>query len=165
MSDGSVPQGSGKHDAPQPPTVADAAFCELVARDLGVKPATARTAFIGESAKRVLGVAGWAMDKTPDPEERGKMILAWAKKRGCGAFRASPDEYISLAGSVGKGHMATRHENEALAHLLLQYWCASPKRLARLLDEVEIFLNVRDEVRLARELREMREGEDNGAGA
>ena len=164
MSKESVPQGSGTHedDAPQPPTVADAAFCELVAGDLGVKPATARTAFIGEGTKRVLGVASWAMDKTPDPEERGKMILAWAKKRGCGAFRASPDEYISLAGSVGKGHMATCHENEAIARLLLRYWCASPKRLARLLDEVEVFLNVRDEVRLA---REMREDKDNGAGA
>jgi hypothetical protein len=90
------------------------------------------------------------------------MILAWAKKRGCGAFRASPEEYVSLAGTVGKGHMATRHENEALAYLLLQYWCASPKRLARLLDEVKVFLNVRDEVRLARELRG---GAGNGAGA
>ena len=56
MSDGSVPQGSGKHDAPRPPTVADAAFCELVAQVLGVKPATARTAFICDAAQRVLGV-------------------------------------------------------------------------------------------------------------
>ncbi len=74
------------------------------------------------------------------------MILAWARKRGCGAFRAHPDEYVSLAGSAGHSHMASWRENQALAHLLLQYWCANPKRLARLLDELEIWLNVKDEV-------------------
>jgi hypothetical protein len=63
LSDASVPQGSGKHDAPQPITVADGAYCELVARDLGVKTSTARTAFINEPTQRVLGVVSWAMDK------------------------------------------------------------------------------------------------------
>jgi hypothetical protein len=147
LSEGSVPQGSNKHDAPQLPAVADGPFCELVAADLGVKVSTARTAFIGEAPQRVRGVASWAMDKSEDPEKRAQMILAWARKRGSGAFRPRSGEYISLAGSTGNGHMASRGENEALAHLLLQYWCANPKRLARLLNEVEIWLNVRDELR------------------
>ncbi len=73
------------------------------------------------------------------------MVIAWAKKRGCGAFRTSPEEYVSLAGSTGHAHMATQRENAALAHLLLQYWCDNPRRLARLLDELEIWLNVREE--------------------
>ena len=145
MSSESVPQGSGEHGAPQPPTVADGPFCELVAADLGVKVSTARTAFIGEATPRVMGVVGWAMDKSEDPEERARMVLAWAKKRRSGAFRPPADEYVSLAGSTGNGHMASFRENEALAHLLLQYWCANPKRLARLLDEVEIWINVRED--------------------
>jgi hypothetical protein len=158
LSTGSVPQGSCEHEASQPPTVADVRFCELVAADMGVKVSTARTAFIGEATERVRGVASWALDRSPDPDERGKMILAWAKKRGCGAFRTHPDEYVSLAGGGRSfAHMASRHENEALAHLLLQYWCANPKRLARLLDEVEIWINVRDEG--------TRSESGNGAGA
>ncbi len=101
-------------------------------------------------------MAQWAADRSPDPEERGRMVIAWAKKRGCGAFRTSPDEYVSLAGSTGHAHMATQRENAALAHLLLQYWCDNPRRLARLLDELEIWLNVKDE-------RAHNDG--NGAGA
>jgi hypothetical protein len=148
LSDRSVPEGSGKHgEHPQkPPTVADAAFCELVARDMGVKVSAARTAFMGEPTARVKGVVEWAMDRSEDPEERSRMVVAWARKRGCGAFR-SDDEYVSLAGSVGVGHMANRRENEALAHLLLQYWCSNPRRLARLLDELEIWINVTEELR------------------
>ena len=155
MTDQSVPEGGCKNGHPPQP-VADAAFCEQVARDLGVKVTTVRTAFIGEDTERVQGVAGWALDRSPDPAERGKMILAWAKKRGYGAFRTSPDEYVSLAGRECKGHRASRQENEALAHLILQYWCANPKRLARVLNEVEIWMNVRDE-------RAVRNGD--GAGA
>jgi hypothetical protein len=145
VSDRSVPQGPGEHGASRHPTVADAAFCELVATDMGVKVSTARTAFIGEATQKVMGVVGWAIDKSEDPEERSRMVLAWAKKRKTGAFRPPADEYVSLAGSSGYGHMASRRENEALAHLLLQYWCANPKRLARLLDELEIWINVRED--------------------
>ncbi len=149
MSKRSVPEGSGKHEdaAQKPPTVADAAFCELVAKDLGVKVSAARTAFIGEPTPRVMGVVAWAMDRSEDPEERSRMVVAWAKKRGCGAFRPSDEEYVSLAGSAGIGHMASKRENEALAYLLLQYWCSNPRRLARLLDELEIWINVTEELR------------------
>ena len=149
MSDASVPQGSGKHDAPQPITVADSAYCELVARDLGVKTSTARTAFINEPTQRVLGVVSWAMDKSEDPEERARMILAWARKRGCGAFKPPEDEYVSLAGSAVERvvDVPNHRENLALAELLAWYWHENPKRLARVLDEVEIWVNVTDELR------------------
>ena len=146
MSNASVPQGSGKHEAPQPITVADGAYCELVARDLGVKTSTARTAFINEPTQRVLGVVSWAMDKSEDPEERSRMLIAWARKRGACAFRLAPDEYVSLAGSVGNGQEAHYRENEALARLLALYWHEHPRRLARVLDELEIWLNVREDM-------------------
>ena len=164
MSNGSVPQGPSENGVARPPTVADSAFCELVAADLGVKVSTVRTAFIGEATERVMGVVGWAIGKSPDPEERARMVLAWAKKRGSGAFRPREDEYVSLAGTSGHGHMASRRENETLAHLLLQYWCANPKRLARLLDEVEIWINVRDELRHDG-TDDYGNGARNGAGA
>ena len=125
MSDASVPQGTGS----VPITVADATFCELVAKDLGIKPTTAKTAFLDEPTQRVLGVVGWAMDESEDPGERARMVLAWAKKRRTGAFRPVPDEYVSLAGSVGHGEEAHYRENEALARLLARYWHENPRRL------------------------------------
>ena len=141
MSDASVPEGTSS----TPTTVADAAFCELVAKDLGIKPTTAKTAFLDEPTQRVLGVASWAMDKSNDHQERARMVIAWAKKRGAGAFRPISDEYVSLAGSVEHGEEAHYRENEALARLLARYWKENPRRLARILDEVEMWINLKDD--------------------
>jgi hypothetical protein len=125
-----------------PPSMADAAFCEVVARELGIKPTTAKTAFLEEPLGRVIGVASWAKEESEDPQERSRMVIAWAKKRRAGAFRPVPDEYVSLAGSVGRGEKAHPRENEALARLLSRYWHENPRRLARVLDELEIWVNV-----------------------
>ena len=38
-------------------------------------------------------VAAWAADNSDDPQERARMVISWAKKRGAGAFRPVPDEY------------------------------------------------------------------------
>ena len=138
MSERSVPEGTNG----APTALAGAAFCELMARDLGVKLNTARTAFLNEPTQRVLGVMSWAMDKSDDPDERARMVLAWARKRRTGAFRPVPDEYVSLAGAVADGEEAHYRENEALARLLARYWHENPRRLARLLDELEIWVNV-----------------------
>jgi hypothetical protein len=99
LSDASVPQGA----VGTPISVADSGFCEELAEYLGIKPSTAKTAFLDEPAQRALSVASWAMDKSEDPEERARMVIAWAKKRRAGAFRPKPDEYISLAGSGAVG--------------------------------------------------------------
>lgn len=155
MSEDSVPQGTKNDGAPNDSVpdgipdgapIATPAYCELVAGDLGIKPSAARTAFLNEPTYRVLGVVGWALDKSEDPEERSRMVIAWARRRGAGAFRPAPDEYISLAGSVGSGEEGTYRENEALARLLAWYWQQHPKRLARVLDELEIWLNVREDM-------------------
>jgi len=122
--------------------VADAAFCEVVAEELGIKPTSAKTAFLEEPLGRAIGVASWAMEESEDAQERSRMIIAWAKKRRAGAFRPVPEEYVSLAGSVGHGEEANRRENEALARLLARYWHENPRRLARVLDELEIWVNV-----------------------
>ncbi len=147
MTESSLPE-RGDHPQPEaegdalPPSVADAAFCEVVAEELGVKPSSAKTAFLQEPLGRVIGVASWAMEESEDPQERSRMIIAWAKKRRAGAFRPVPDEYVSLAGSVGHGEEAHRRENEALARLLARYWHENPRRLARVLEELEIWVNV-----------------------
>jgi len=122
--------------------MADAAFCEAVAKELGIKPTSAKTAFLEEPLGRVIGVASWAMEESEDPQERSRMVIAWAKKRRAGAFCPVPEEYVSLAGSVGRGEEAHRHENETLARLLSRYWHENPRRLARVLDELEIWINV-----------------------
>ncbi len=150
MTAESVPQGTKNEGAPNEvqdgAPIATPAYCELVAGDLGIKPSAARTAFLNEPTHRVLGVVGWALDKSEDPVERSRMVIAWARRRGAGAFRPAPDEYISLAGSVGRGEEAHYRENEALARLLARYWHEHPRRLARVLDELEIWLNVREDM-------------------
>jgi hypothetical protein len=138
LSERSVPQGTDG----APISVADSGFCEELAEYLGIKSSTAKTAFLDEPTQRVLGVASWAVDKSADPEERARMVIAWAKKRGAGAFKPVPDEYISLAGSVGHGEEAHYRENETLARLLARYWHQHPHRLARVLEELEIWVNV-----------------------
>jgi hypothetical protein len=147
LTESSLPE---REDLPQlgaeggalPQRVADAAFCEVVAEELGIKPTSAKTAFLEEPLRRVIGVASWAVEESEDPQERSRMVIAWAKKRRAGAFRPVPDEYVSLAGSVGHGEEAHRRENEALARLLTRYWHKNTKRLARVLDELEIWVNV-----------------------
>jgi hypothetical protein len=74
----------------------------------------------------------------------------WTKKRGAGAFGPVQGEFISLAGSVGRGEEAHYRESETLARLLARYWHENPGRLARVLDELEIWVNVFPE-RLERE--------------
>jgi hypothetical protein len=138
LSERSVPQGTDG----APITVADSGFCEELAEYLGIKPSQAKTAFLTEPTQRVLGVASWAMDKCGNPEECARMVIAWAKKRRAGAFRPVPDEYVSLAGSVGHGKEAHRRENETLARLLTRYWHRHPHRLARVLEELEILVNI-----------------------
>jgi hypothetical protein len=155
LTESSLPE---RGDLPQPQAqggtlpqrVADAAFCEVVANELGIKPTSAKTAFLEEPIGRVIGVASWAVEESEDPQERTRMVIAWAKKRRAGAFRPVPEEYVSLAGSVGHGEEAHRRENEAVARLLARYWHENPKRLARVLDELEIWVNVFPE-RLERE--------------
>ncbi len=125
--------------------VADQAFCDEMARDLGVGHGVARTAFMGEATTRVMGVVGWAMDKSDDSQERARMVTAWAKKRRAGAFRTDSEAYFSLAGTACNGEEGTYRENVALAKMLAAYWKANPKRLARILDEVEMWINLKDE--------------------
>ena len=122
MVEQSVPRALGKAgDASRPTTreiVADAAFCELLAEDLGVKTTTARTAFVGEPKVRCIRVVEWALRHEPDdPERRARMIVAWARKRRAGAFRDDEDAERDIARKIAN------------------YWREHPERLAETLRE------------------------------
>ena len=90
----SVPQGTKNEGAPNEvqdgAPIATPAYCELVAGDLGIKPSAARTAFLNEPTHRVLGVVGWALDKSEDPVERSRMVIAWPGGAGRGRFVRPP---------------------------------------------------------------------------
>jgi hypothetical protein len=66
--------------------VVDARYAEILADELGIKITTARTAFIGEPQRRASEISGWALDNSEDPQERARMVLAWARKHRAGAF-------------------------------------------------------------------------------
>jgi hypothetical protein len=69
----------------------DSRYVEILAEELGVKITTARTAFIGEPQRQASEISGWALDNGADATERARMILAWARKNRCGAFREVSD--------------------------------------------------------------------------
>ncbi len=49
------------------------------------------------------------------------------------------------AGGRCVGEEGTYRENVALARMLAAYWKENPRRLARILDEVEMWINLKDE--------------------
>jgi hypothetical protein len=135
LSTDSLPRTPGKH--PPPSTrelVADAAFCELIASDLGVKHTTAKTAFLDEPKVRAIRVVEWALRHQPDdPEQRAKMILGWAKKRRAGAFREDKSGDTSLA-DIFAGE---QERFERLAEALAALWVEHPESLAKAIRALE----------------------------
>ena len=141
MTGRSVPRTRGKHEDgdARPSTrelLADAAFCELLAEDLGVKVSTARTAFIGEPKVRCIRVVEWALRHQPDdPAQRARMCLAWARKRGAGAFRSDDgdDQDESLSGILDR----EGERFERLAEALARMWVENPESLAEAIRALE----------------------------
>ncbi len=117
MIEQSIPREGVMHPGPSTrEIVADAAFCEVIAEDLGCKTTTARTAFIGEPKVRCIRVIEWALRHEPDDaEKRSKMVLGWARKRKAGAF---------------KDHAESERE---IAQAVAAYWMEHPEKLAETL--------------------------------
>ncbi len=123
--------------SPTPSTrelVVDDRFAEVLAKDLGIKPTTARTAFIGEPKVRAIRVSEWALRHQPDsPEKRAKMVLAWAKKRGAGAFRPDDHQDETLSGVLEQ----EGERFERLAEALARMWVEYPEGLAEAIRALE----------------------------
>lgn len=113
--------------------VVDDRFAEVLAEDLGIKPTTARTAFIGEPKVRAIRVSEWALRHQPDsPEKRAKMVLAWARKRKAGAFRED-DQDETLNGVLEQ----EGERFERLAEALARMWVEHPASLAEAIRALE----------------------------
>lgn len=121
---------------PSPPStkviVAEEAFCRQVAALLLCEEGPIRDAFIGEPAEEVLEMVRWALSHEDDDGfDAAKVLVAWAKKRGRGAWSGRPprrperDPYEELAGALGS------------------YWKEHPGELTALLDRAETGLNGR----------------------
>jgi hypothetical protein len=125
VADVRIPPGEsgGKHPEKhaRPSTrelVCDGPFCELLAKDLGLKVTTVRTALIGEPKVRSIRVVEWVVRNAGDDlERRAKILIWWAKKRGAGAFRQDQDAERDIARRIAR------------------YWAEHPDRLAETLRE------------------------------
>ena len=106
----------------------------MLAEDLGIKPTTARTAFIGEPKVRAIRVSEWAQRNAPDdPEHRGRILIWWAKKRGAGAFREDDGQDESLNGVLEQEDERFGRLAEALARM----WTENPASLAEAIRALE----------------------------
>ena len=118
MTETSLARAEASRDQAPERYVADAAYCALLAEDLGCKVTTARTAFLGEPKVRCVRVVAWALENEPDdPERRARMVLAWARKRRAGAFRQDEDAERDIARRIA------------------EYWSRNPDKLAETLRE------------------------------
>jgi hypothetical protein len=121
----------------------DGPYAEILADELGVKVSTARAAFIGEPKRRASEISGWALDSSDDPEERARMILAWARKHRAGAFRE--DDEPGLAAKVVWGEVPAEERREAMARERLErlgralagMWVENPESLAEAIRALE----------------------------
>ncbi len=106
--------------------VVDERYAAVLAEDLGVDPELAVKAFGGEPRLRAMNVVGWAMDRSDDPEERGRMVLAWAQKRKAGAWSLRPRRY-----------QRPKRDVEEMARSLALMWSERPELLAEALLKLE----------------------------
>jgi hypothetical protein len=137
---------------PQPPStraiVADEAFCAQAAALLMCDRQPICEAFMGEPAEEVLEMVRWALSHEDDEGfDPAKVLTAWARKRGRGAWsgqlnrangaardehhqgEAAPDEWDGSRGGQGDGGDAEREAALRIA----RYWEAHPERLAEAL--------------------------------
>ncbi len=118
-----------------PPTraiVADEAFCKQAAALLMCKEEPICEAFIGEPAEEVLEMVRWALSHEDDEGfDAAKVLTAWARKRGRGAWSGRPRH----------PKQKEQNRNGKLARTLADFWAAHPEELMAILDRVEANLN------------------------
>ncbi len=120
---------------PSPPStlaiVADEAFCAQAAAVLSCGEGPIRDAFIGEPVEEVLEMVRWALShRQDDGFDAARVLTAWAKKRGRGAWSGRPHGPSSTKEGI----------NGRLAEALIRYWSENPHELATLFDRVEASL-------------------------
>lgn len=86
----------------------DEDFLELLEQDFGIEQFALRRAFLGmppAPKKQAIEVCEWAATKSDDPDERGRMVRGWARRRKVGqyhpAITGAPAP--TFAGQVAEG--------------------------------------------------------------
>jgi hypothetical protein len=120
---------------PSPPStkaiVANEDFCKQAAALLLCERGPIHDAFIGEPAEEVLEMVRWAISHEDDEGfDPAKVLTAWAKKRGRGAWS-------------GRSQRPERDPYDELASALGSYWKEHPGELTALLERAEASLNGR----------------------
>ena len=112
--------------------VADEALCAQAAAVLGCDEEPIRDAFLGEPVEEVLEMVRWALSHQDDEDgfDAAKVLTAWAKKRGRGAW----------SGRAPSPSLPRQNLNGKLAGALIRFWSENPHELAALLDRVEASL-------------------------
>lgn len=65
--------------------IVDERYAALLEEDFGIRTFHVR-ALIGVPQRQAMAVCGWAEARSEDPEERGEMVVAWARKRQVGRY-------------------------------------------------------------------------------
>jgi hypothetical protein len=103
MAEKSVRRDSTRHHR------CDEAFLELLELDFGIPQFFLRAAFMGSPPapmKQSIKVCQWAVRAAAgDPEEAGKALRAWARKRGVGTYdpRLNDPEPPTFGGHEARG--------------------------------------------------------------
>lgn len=86
----------------------DEEFLEILEQDFGIAQFSLRQAFLGmppAPKKQAIEVCEWTATKSDDPEERGRMVRGWARRRKVGqyhpAITGAPAP--TFAGQVAEG--------------------------------------------------------------
>src|SRR5215211_3025520 len=118
---------------PSPPStraiVADEAFCAQVAALMLCDRAPIHDAFIGEPVEEVLEMVRWALSHEDDEGfDASKVLTAWAKKRGRGAWSGRPSRKV---------RKDREGEAERLALAVARMWTEHPESLAEAIRALE----------------------------
>ena len=118
---------------PSPPStraiVADEDFCRQAAALLLCERRPIHDAFIGEPVEEVLEMVRWALSHEDDEGfDAAKVLTAWAKKRGRGAWSGRPPR-------------PDRKSDGELTWALANFWAEHPRELAELLERVQARVN------------------------
>ena len=118
---------------PSPPStraiVANEGFCRQVAALLLCDRGPIHDAFIGEPAEEVLEMVCWVLSHQDDEGfDAAKVLTAWAKKRGRGAWSGRP-------------RPPERNSDGELTWALANFWAEHPRELAQLLERVQTRVN------------------------
>lgn len=90
----------------------DEEFLLLLEEDFGIPAFSLHRAFLGmppAPKRQAIEVCEWAKGKTDDPEEAGRMVRGWARRRGVGQY------HPAITGAPETTYEQNEHERQISA--------------------------------------------------